>query len=249
MKKDQLSSTEKFLWNWMQENRETISRLTISQISQKANVSPATVTRTVKKMGYDSLLDFRQAIAGSYHFVNTGFTQDIEQAIVRNEEEVVRTINSLRVTDLEKSLQLIEDANRIFIFCVGFSAFVGIQFQEKLQLHGKNCILQTDPDYILHYAKTVVPGDLVFFYSLSGTTKELIHAAKDVRNKAVKIISVTSNPTSPIAEISSICLPVHESKQRIWNFTTVDISSRISLQVIARILIDAWAIRWNRKEQ
>ena len=57
--KNKLSSSEKYLWEYIQNNLDDIPNLSIVKLSEDANVSTATIVRTTKKMGYSGYTDFR----------------------------------------------------------------------------------------------------------------------------------------------------------------------------------------------
>ncbi|HLQ86872.1 MAG TPA: MurR/RpiR family transcriptional regulator, partial [Enterococcus sp.] len=60
--KNKLSSSEKYLWEYIQNNLDDIPNLSIVKLSEDANVSTATIVRTTKKMGYSGYTDFRQQL-------------------------------------------------------------------------------------------------------------------------------------------------------------------------------------------
>ncbi|PIO84608.1 MurR/RpiR family transcriptional regulator [Pediococcus damnosus] len=55
-----LSTSEKYLWQYVQEHSDDIVNISIVELSEKANVSTATIVRTMKKMGYSGYTPFRQ---------------------------------------------------------------------------------------------------------------------------------------------------------------------------------------------
>lgn len=46
-----LSTSEKYLWQYVQEHADEIVNTSIVELSEKANVSTATIVRTMKKWG------------------------------------------------------------------------------------------------------------------------------------------------------------------------------------------------------
>lgn len=57
--KNKLSSTESFAWKFIQDNLEIIPTLSIVELGEKANVSTATIVRTLRKKGYQGYSDFK----------------------------------------------------------------------------------------------------------------------------------------------------------------------------------------------
>ncbi|SJZ45880.1 transcriptional regulator, RpiR family [Pilibacter termitis] len=242
-----LSETEQYLWDWLQQNTDRVSKLSIVQISEETHVSNSTITRTVKKMGYDGFSEYRQLLKMEKRdLVNNGFSQEINEAIFKNENELRRTINSLSASDLEKCVSLIDQAEKISIFSTGLSSFVGMEMKNKLQLLGKNCRREDDPSYISYYGKKSCKDELIILFSLSGKTPELVQAAQDARKNGAIVMSFTATVPSPIAKLSHVCIPVYKSKMTIFDHE-IDVASRLPLNIIARILADAYAIYVNKK--
>lgn len=58
----ELSSAELHLWNIVENNPEKIATMSIVKLSQLANVSTATIVRTMKKMGYSGYTSYRESL-------------------------------------------------------------------------------------------------------------------------------------------------------------------------------------------
>lgn len=50
-----LTNTEKYLLSYIEEHLEEIPSISIVKLSEDANVSTASIVRTMKKIGYDDL--------------------------------------------------------------------------------------------------------------------------------------------------------------------------------------------------
>jgi len=110
---NKLSSSEKFLWNYIQENLTDIPNLSIVRLSEDANVSTATIVRTMKKMGYSGYTDFRQQLTtttkSNFKYTNLEkVDHDIKQAIFKNKYEVDNTLRMLNVGSIEDAIQKIK---------------------------------------------------------------------------------------------------------------------------------------------
>ena len=54
-----LTNTEKYLLAYIEEHLEEIPSISIVKLSQDANVSTASIVRTMKKLGYDGFTSFK----------------------------------------------------------------------------------------------------------------------------------------------------------------------------------------------
>ena len=54
-----LSETEQYLWNFIEHHILEIPNYSIVKLSEQANVSTATIVRTMKKKGYEGFTSFK----------------------------------------------------------------------------------------------------------------------------------------------------------------------------------------------
>lgn len=60
--KNDLSTTELYLWHKVEENREVVKNMSITDLSEYTNVSTATIVRTLKKMGFTGYPAYKETI-------------------------------------------------------------------------------------------------------------------------------------------------------------------------------------------
>lgn len=240
-----LSGAELYCWNYIQDNLSKIPSFSISKISENAHVSLSTVNRTLKKMGYDGYKEFKETVRQTKkERKKNGFSKEVNQAIQKNEVEITRTINQLSAEDIEEAIKLIDHHSHILIFSAGLSSNVAREMMNKLQIFGKDCVSHDDFDYMKFYANRITKGTLVVAISVSGETEEIASALRIAKSHHAKVISLTASATSTIASLGDIRISAYKSKVKEINFG-LDVSSRIPLQVVNRILLDAFAIYKN----
>jgi DNA-binding MurR/RpiR family transcriptional regulator len=249
--KNKLSSSEKYLWEYIQNNLDDIPNLSIVKLSEDANVSTATIVRTTKKMGYSGYTDFRQQLTlkrkDTQQYKNLEkVDHDIKQAILKNKYEVDNTLKMLNVGSIEDAIQKIKKSSDIYIFARGFSEFIAQELLVKLQLLGKNCVLSTDPNIIVTMSKRIRREDLVIFITLNGETKELVAGAKNAFNNGVSTLTITTNEEGSIIKYSEMVLLGFKSQTSY--FPDYEVRSRLPLQVISRILLDSYVIRTQKSQ-
>ena len=249
--KNKLSSSEKYLWEYIQNNLDDIPNLSIVKLSEDANVSTATIVRTTKKMGYSGYTDFRQQLTlkrkDTQQYKNLEkVDHDIKQAILKNKYEVDNTLKMLNVGSIEDAIQKIKKSSDIYIFARGFSEFIAQELLVKLQLLGKNCVLSTDPNIIVTMSKRIRREDLVIFITLNGETKELVAGAKNAFNNGVSTLTITTNEEGSIIKYSEMVLLGFKSQTSY--FPDYEVRSRLPLQVISRISLDSYVIRTQKSQ-
>lgn len=245
-KNESLSNAERYLTDYIKQHIDTIPYLSIVELSEKANVSTATIVRTMQKLGYSGYTTFKIYLKNEFN-TSSAFSvvekidQEIKGAILKNEQEVIKTIELLDSGTIEDALQKIIHSNKIIIFARGFSELIAKEVMVKFQLLGRNCEMHDDPNIIRTISKEIDKKDIVIFISLNGETKELVEAALHCKQNNVSTILLTANQNSSLHECCEISLVGFKSEQSY--FPDYEVRSRLPIQVIARVILDAYAIR------
>ncbi|MEB2272265.1 MurR/RpiR family transcriptional regulator [Bacillus safensis] len=241
-----LSETERYLLNYIHQHLEDISTLSIVTLSERANVSTATIVRLMKKIGYNGYTSFKYRLKQEKKMTDASdqlknIDEDIKLAIRKNEEEVLKTIQLQSIGQIEDAVQKIHNADKIYIFGRGFSEMIAKEMTIKLQLIGKTCEVHEDPNIIRLKSRDIQKSELAIFVSLNGETAELVEACQNLSMKQVTTITVTTRIDSTLSKISDMTLVGYKGEQSF--FPDYEVRSRLSLHVIARILLDAYVIR------
>ncbi len=242
----QLSETDKYLLEYIQQHIEEISNMSIVKLSENANVSTATIVRLMKKIGYDGYTSFKYSLKEKVNFSDENnemhdINSKISQAIQKNEHEVQKTIQLQSIGKIEDAVQKIYNADKIYIFARGFSEMIAKEMGIKLQLMGKNCEVHDDPNIIRIKSKSIEGNELAIFISLNGETTELVEACKNLTIRQLTTITLTTRVDSTLSSMSEMTfIGFKGSHSYIPDY---EVRSRLPLNVIARILLDAYAIR------
>jgi DNA-binding MurR/RpiR family transcriptional regulator len=241
-----LSESERFLLEYIIKHIEDIPNMSIVKLSEAASVSTATIVRLMKKIGHEGFTSFKYSLKDHLKSQKDRDTLDeiddrIKQAIQKNELEVLNTIKMINRGTIEDAIQKINDAEKIYVFARGFSEMIGKEVTVKLQLLGKNCEMHNDPNIIRMISRKLKPKELAVFISLNGETKELVEACKNFRMKGISTITLTAGVDSSLAKLSELTLIGYKGSHSF--FPDYEVRSRLPLQVISRIILDAYVIR------
>ncbi|HAQ9911918.1 TPA: MurR/RpiR family transcriptional regulator, partial [Enterococcus faecium] len=79
-----LSETEQYLWNFIEHLILEIPNYSIVKLSEQANVSTATIVRTMKKKGYEGFTSFKHHLKeGENKNINFSFLDKVDKGIRR----------------------------------------------------------------------------------------------------------------------------------------------------------------------
>ncbi|MFD2831404.1 MurR/RpiR family transcriptional regulator [Corticicoccus populi] len=252
-KHDYLSDSEKFLVDFIEKNIRSINSLSIVKLSEQSNVSTSTIVRCMKKLGYKGFTDFKFKItlensdAGKDDILNfKNIDKQIETAILKNKEEVENTLSFISPVIIEDALEAINYSRKITIFARGFSEMIAEEMTTKLQLLDKHCEMHSDPNIIRLKSNYFGKDDLVIFISLSGNTGELVESAEICHRHNIKTILLTTNKNGHLYSLTDIILLGYKSEQSY--FPEYEVRSRLPLQVLSRILLDSYVIRYKKNQ-
>lgn len=244
-----LSSAELHLWEVAENNQEKIVDMSIIQLSHFANVSTATIVRTMKKMGYSGYTAYRENLkqngnySSKYKILNR-VDSTIKDVILKNEIELNNTLNNLQINTIEAGIRTVQQAKIVYIFARGLSKTIAHEMQIKLQLSNKYTELFDDPNIIRILAKKITKECAVIFITLNGETAELVEAAQTLEKNDVPKITFTTNGNSSIIPYSGVLFLGFQSETTY--FPEFEVSSRLPLNVMMRIFTDTYAIKTKR---
>ncbi|APC49539.1 SIS domain-containing protein [Virgibacillus halodenitrificans] len=244
-----LSDSERYLLEYIHKHIEEIATMSIVTLSERATVSTATIVRLMKKLGYNGFTSFKYRLKQEKKMVDVNdqlgdIDENIKRAIRKNEVEVLKTIQLQSIGQIEDAVQKIHNAEKIYLFARGFSEMIAKEMMVKLQVMGKTCESHDDPNIIRIKSGKIKDSELAIFISLSGETEELIEACKNLSLKQVTTITLTTNVNSSLSKLSDITLLGFKSDYSL--FPEYEVRSRLSLNVIARVLLDAYVIRTSK---
>ncbi len=247
---------EKLIANYLLSNKESIINLSAKEIGDITNTSAATVVRFSKKLGFDSLNEMKLKLSMSlnnneetsnFKYLDKDLeTKDIIYGI-KNSIDVVmeKTVKLIKEEELEKATELLIGAKDIYIYSVGVSGLVGLDFYYKLSRINKRCIAHTDTHLQVTSSALMQSGDVAVAISYSGSTREVLKCVENAKKLNVPVISITkASMNNELENLSDITLKIPFVEKSLREGA---MSSRISqLAVIDMLFIGM--VKNNLKE-
>lgn len=212
------TKSDKVLIEYIKENKKDIAYKPISQIAKESNIGEATITRFARKMGFSSLQDFKVTLAQE---VSVNSSNNIISSNIENDEPASDTakkllnsnINILKNTvdlinneDVHKCAEMLINARRIYFIGIGYSGIIAQDSNYKFMRIGLNTTSFNSSHNMIMMASIMEENDLIIAISHTGETKEIIKTVEVAKENNVKIISITENTDSSIAELSDVSL-------------------------------------------
>lgn len=247
---------EKLIANYLLSNKESIINLSAKEIGDITNTSAATVVRFSKKLGFDSLNEMKLKVSislndneetSNFEYLDKDLeTKDIIYGI-KNSIDVVmeKTVKLIEEEELEKATELLIGAKDIYVYSVGVSGLVGLDFYYKLSRINKRCIAHTDTHLQVTSSILMQPGDVAVAISYSGNTREVLKCVENAKKLNIPVISITkASMNNELENLSDITLKIPFVEKSLREGA---MSSRISqLAVIDMLFIGM--VKNNLKE-
>lgn len=226
------------------------SKASISELSAKAGVSGATVTRLAKSLGCKDVRDLKlqiaKAVAVGERFLTdlptkatdiNGVYESIHQSLNLNANLVTKDM-------LDECLQLFSDAGQVLIYGVGgTSTIMATEMQYRLFRLGIFATAYSDPLLMRMTASTVRKKDLAIGISISGSSPDVCAAAEIASQYGASVISITRSKT-PLARLARVNLPI---KVRELDYIFKPTAARYVILAAIDVLVTELAVKNRRK--
>lgn len=229
-----LSPAERKIGEYIILYPESIPNMTTKELSQKAEVSEASVVRFCKSIGMGSFKTFKLALVKDLTLTEMNVTDfsilqkkdspydSFQKVIQVNKLAIEACPNSMDRNELLDAVNTLKKARKIVFFGVGGSATAALDAHYKFTRLGYESITSLD----FHYMLTVIPylnkNDVFVAISTSGKTKDVLELAQFAQKKEAVVIAITNLDKSPLYKAADIrlCTPNVEQDFRIGSIAS-----------------------------
>lgn len=235
---ESLTSTEKRIVSYINTNSDKLLNMSIVDVAEETFSSPATVSRTIKKCGIGGFSELRYRISQDND--EKSDLGQINEILQKSLTEVTNTVEEISINDILKTVEFIRKSEKIYILSRGITELVAQEFSLKLQLLGFNVFNISDPNIMKRISDEMKSDELLFIFSLYGTTAELISSAENAAALGCRVVSCSCAEDTPLKSLSTLYLKGYKHKQ--ISIKKFEVTSRLPLYVISRIIIDYLAM-------
>jgi DNA-binding MurR/RpiR family transcriptional regulator len=189
-----LSSTERQIAQFILENPDETTTLTIRDLARRSFSSPSSVVRICRVIGFQGYKELRHALTlelatlgeNGSHREKDITPQDSLQEIVdkvthKNIQSLLDTQRLLLLDELEQCVELIANARTVLLFGIGSSLCVAKDTYLKFLRLDKPCVVNEDSHSQLLQARNATAQDVGIVFSYSGQTMEMIQCIKEMK--------------------------------------------------------------------
>ena len=252
----QLTSAEKKVADYAVIHQQQTQFMSISELAEEAGVAEATISRFCKRLGYKGYSAFKLAIANAtagrmdHSAAEAGELEEEDsvegmcRAVYRSDSEALaQTLELIQADAVRKAADMIVSAGRVLCMGQGGSMILSQECAHLFSTIQLNFTAVMDSHLQAIAASQLTPGDLVIYFSYSGSTKELMKNLQIIRDRKARIILVTRFPKSPAATLADVVLRCG-SNEGPFQFGSVP--ARIAQLVVIDVLFQEYYHR-NQK--
>ncbi len=205
------SKSQKKIADYIVEDRSDIVYIKASELAKKLSVSPSTIGRFAKAIGYGSYIEMQDDIRMLYSNSATSFDRynlskkslsddhRTKEIMLRDVDNIITSIESQDFSKIEDYGRMIKSAKSVYI--IGFRSskvladYLG--FYLNFILDNVNIVpsgVADALDEIIHIKK----DDIAIVFSFPRYSKRTYELVKYVRSKGANIIGVTDSHLSPM---------------------------------------------------
>lgn len=215
-----LTAAEKKTADYIMAHQQRSQFLSIAELAERSGVAEATVSRFCRRLGYAGFNAFKLAIANASSArerdssmlsgpvePTDSFREMCQKLFQAEHTAMLQTIDSIRAEQISAAADALSAASKVLCMGQGGSMLMAAEACHLFAtVCGKFFTVQDSHSQLLA-AVNMAPDDLLFFFSYSGATRDMMETMQAAKNSGAKILLVTRFPQSPGARLSDYILP------------------------------------------
>lgn len=200
---EKLNENDLYIWNYILHHKKECQTMSIQELASKCNISHTTILRFTQKLGLQGYSEMKIHLKWENKKNNQFDNKEIENIY----KDVEKTIEVMKQRDFSDVFEMFDKADRIYIYGSG-----SVQKNAAEDLK-RNMIFGNKLFYVLEGREetkiildVLSSKDIFLLISLSGNNVFMNEFAIKLKQKGVKIISITQVGNNELASISDISL-------------------------------------------
>ncbi len=214
---DSLSERDRRVADFVMANQLEVPSMTTREIAQGSSVSAATVSRFVRRLGYESFsslryaiqrdnADARAAVLPSHAVSLSDPAGALQTVMMAKAQELQDTITLLDERQLVRAVQLIERSASVVFGAVGNTIPAALSASFLIAQLGLRAHCAPTTEAMMLESLLLTPRDVVVFISKSGHSKRLNTMMDNALDSDTPTVVITNQPASPLARRATCVL-------------------------------------------
>lgn len=194
-----LSKSEHLVASYVLRHEKELAALSITDLAERVNTSPATITRFCKRLEYRNFNEFKTLLEGELQA--TDLPSDSIATITSFYGDVLSESSKIiQEKQLQEFIVAIKQAKKILIIGIGSSGLTAMEFSVRLARMGINAQSITDSYNMVAQAYLLSEHDMLIAISNSGETSEIVEAVDVASKKGAMIQAISKHENSFLAK-------------------------------------------------
>lgn len=223
-----LTGTEMRIAKYLLDHQNEAIYLSSQTLAELTKTSPAALIRFSKKIGYKGFTELKVDLAKDDHedfsdvddLINENDSLEalVKKALFTNQKTLNATYQLIDYSHLKQAIEILSQANRIYLLGIGGNGVVCIDLMHKLSRINIDVIYHEDAHIQLASFAHIQADDAVLALSYGGKTKEVNAAVEYAKKAGAKVVAMTQfNTKSVLSKLADVVLlvPVQEKEFRL----------------------------------
>ena len=245
----QLTAAERKVADYILAQHIHVQFMSISQLADECGVAEATISRFCRSLKLKGFNAFKLELARySTSGINTkkrtfstdtpaGRVQEIGQVAT---DAVQQTIDLVKLHEVQRAVELIENAGRVLCIGAGGSMIMAQEFAHLFSMVTGKIRAVSGSHMQVTAIATLEKDDVVVMFSYSGATQSGVQILELAKNSGVKTILITRFDKSPDAKVADVVLRCG-SNEGPFQFGSVP--AKIAQLVVMDVLFQEYCYR------
>lgn len=234
-KYDSLTLAEKRVADYLLSNPTALAFLTASRLAREAGVSESTAVRFCTHLGFSGYLHLRKSVQED--LLEDRTLTKLKESTLQSEpdanlfsrimqteaENILLSIKETNIEDLERAVQIICTAKRVFVFGMRASAAIASYLAFSLQMILSQVTAISGSQAWVEQLARVSSGDCLIAIGFKRYSAETVSAIKHCHQCGAETISITDFG-SPLSQYSSVTFKIRTKSHSFLDSYTAAIS-------------------------
>ncbi|WP_025680957.1 MurR/RpiR family transcriptional regulator [Paenibacillus massiliensis] len=240
---------EQSIATYILSHKEQILQLNIQELAKATYTSHSAINRLTHKLGLSGFKEFMITLAREFQQdsqslspVDPNYPFGVAESSVQVAREIAelmketidKTVTFMDDELLTQTAQLLDQAERIFIYAVGDSQIRAKSFQNKMFKINKYVIIATELSEWAHHTVNLTPRDCAIFLTYHGKSSSYIKVAQHLVFERIPFITITASRYSELARLSTLCIQVPNDEMKLAKIGTF--SSQIAFEYVLNVI-------------
>ena len=213
-----LTVSEKKAADYVTAHLAEVQSMSISELAAACDIAEATVSRFCRSLGCKGYNDFKLAVAktavsstgsvgllGEVKETDT-FEEMCQKIYGADVDAVTQTLELIDEKTIVAAADCLESASTVFCMGQGGSMILAEEAAHLFTTCGSKFFPVHDSHLQAITAANMSRNDVLFFFSYSGATREMLETVRIAKSRGARVILITRYPKSPGAALCDIVL-------------------------------------------